>query len=158
MTSIDYETIFSSFLGSITDYDFAQLSMSESFSLMTEYLHTALAESYLRRVFSSVSLDDDAQTLSYELKYVVDEIGDNDFIISLIAKWMVYEWLHKEVRSKNLTSQFFGTKEQKFFSQSNHLTEMRALLDDVYKEARFMLQDRGYINNSYIGGASNGQA
>lgn len=113
MTSIDYETIFSSFLGSITDYDFAQLSMSESFSLMTEYLHTALAESYLRRVFSSVSLDDDAQTLSYELKYVVDEIGDNDFIISLIAKWMVYEWLHKEVRSKNLTSQFFGTKEQK---------------------------------------------
>ena len=56
MTSIDYTVIFESFLGDITDYDFANLSMSDSFFLMTEYLHKALAETYVRRLFSSITI------------------------------------------------------------------------------------------------------
>lgn len=152
MTSIDYDVIFENFLGNVTDYDFANLSMSESFSLMTEYLHKALAEAYLRRIFSSITLDDEGQTLSFEMAHVVDEDADTEFVINAIAKWMVYEWLHREVKSKNLTGQFLGGKEQKFFSQSAHLSELRALMDDSYKEARFFIQDRGYISNSYLSG------
>ena len=113
MASIDYTEIFESFLGNVTDYDFVNLSMSDSFVLMTEYLHKALAETYLRRLFSSLTLDDASQTLTYEMVYVIEDESDREFIINAIAKWMVYEWLHKEVRSKTNTAQFFGGKEQK---------------------------------------------
>ena len=113
MTSIDYEEIFENFLGNITDYDFANFSISESFSIMTEYLHKALAEAYLRRIFSSITIDDVSQTITFEMAYATDENADNEFVINAISKWMVYEWLQKDVRSKNLTLQFFGTKEQK---------------------------------------------
>ena len=154
MTSIDYQVIFENFLGNITDYEFANLSISDSFSLMTEYLHNALAETYLRRIFSSLTLDDETHILSYEMKYVVDDEADKEFVIDAIAKWMVYEWLHKEVRNKTNTTQFFGGKEQKYYSQAQHIAELRGLMDDVYKEARFFVQDRGYISNSYIGGTS----
>ena len=152
MTSIDYEVIFESFLGNVTDYDFANFSMSESFSIMTEYLRKALAETYLRRIFSSITIDDVSQTITFEMAYVVDEDADTDFVINAIAKWMVYEWLHREVKSKNLTSLFLGTKEQSVYSQANHISQLRGLMDDSYKEARFFVQDRGYISNSYIGG------
>lgn len=152
MTSIDYEEIFENFLGNITDYDFANFSISESFSIMTEYLHKALAEAYLRRIFSSITIDDVSQTITFEMAYATDENADNEFVINAIAKWMVYEWLQKDVNSKNLTLQFIGTKEQKYYSQKEMLVGLRGLLEEKYKEARFFVQDRGYISNSYIGG------
>lgn len=154
MTSIHYDEIFGNFLGNITDYDFANFTMSESFSIMAEYLHNALAESYVRRLFSTITIDDDAQIISFEMKHTVGEEEDKDFVINALSKWMVYEWLHKDVKSKNITSLFLGTKEQSMYSQANHLAQLRGLMDDSYKEARFYIQDRGYINNSYIGGAS----
>ena len=154
MTSIDYTPIFERFLGNITDYDFANLTMSDSFGLMTEYLHMALSEAYLKRIFTTITIDDETQTITFEMQYPTYEDGDNEFVIVTIAKWMVYEWLHRQVNSVNITAQFFGTKEQSAYSQANHLAQLRGLKDDAYKEARFAIQDRGYISNSYIGGTS----
>jgi hypothetical protein len=151
MTSVKYETIFSLFLGSITDYKLASLDEEDANVIMTEYLHKALAASYLSRIFSSISTDDDSQVFSYELKYTTD-MDEADFVCNAIAKWMVYEWLHNQVRSVVNTSQFFGGSEQKYYSQAAHIGELRALQDDAYKEARSFVMDRGWINNSYLGG------
>lgn len=151
MTSVKYETIFSLFLGSITDYKLASLDEEVANVIMAEYLHKALAASYLSRIFSSISTDDDSQVFSYELKYTTD-MDEADFVCNAIAKWMVYEWLHNQVRSVVNTSQFFGGSEQKYYSQAAHIGELRALQDDAYKEARSFVMDRGWINNSYLGG------
>lgn len=151
MSSLQYDSIFEKFLGNITDYDFANLSISDSYELMTEYLHKSLAETYVNRLFSSYELDDEINTLVYEMKHSVSEDADAEFISSALAKWMVYEWLHKQVRSVLNTAQMFAGAEQKFYSQANHIDELRGLLDDSYKEARFFIQDRGYIKNSYLG-------
>lgn len=153
MTSLKYDIIFSKFLGNITDYDFANLSTSDSYELMIEYLHKVLAEAYVNRLFSSYELDDEINTLVYEMKQSTSEDEDLEFISSALAKWMVYEWLHKQVRSVLNTAQMFAGAEQKFFSQQAHLSELRGLMDDSYKEARFFIQDRGYIKNSYLGGS-----
>ena len=153
MSSLQYNSIFEKFLGNITDYDFVSLSISDSYELMTEYLHKSLAETYVNRLFSSYELDDEINTLTYEMKQSISEDNDAEFISSALAKWMVYEWLHKQVRSITNTAQFFGGAEQKFYAQANHLSELRGLMDDAYKEARFFIQDRGYIKNSYLGGS-----
>ena len=153
MSSLKYDVIFSKFLGNVTDYDFTRLSISDSYEIMTEYLHKSLSESYVNRLFSSYEIDDETNTLTFEMKNPQSEETDLEFISSALAKWMVYEWLHKQVRSIVNTSQFYGGAEQKMFSQAQHISELRGLMDDTYKEARFFIQDRGYIKNSYLGGS-----
>ena len=153
MASISYSEIFSAFLGNITDYKLASLSEEDAQSLMTEYLHKSISEAYVRRIFSSLSADDVNMTLTYTMRYSQDDSGDEGFVVSAISKWMVYEWLHAQVRTTTLTEQMiFSSKEKSFYSQANHLSELRALQDDAYKEARFFIMDRGYISNSYLGG------
>lgn len=152
MTSLDYEEIFSSFLGSVTDYNLASLDATEAYDLMKEYLHKALAERYVARLFKTKKLDDDVQLFSFEMKKPIDEDSDREFVIEALAKWMIYEWLQKQVKSTSLTAQFFGGKEQKYYSQANHLTELRALSEDAYKEAYGFIMRRGYIDNEYLEG------
>ena len=151
MASITYDEIFSYFLGDITDYNLYNLSQSDAELLMTEYLHKAVAESYVNRLFSTYTLSDDVQRFEYEMIHVVGDDQDEEFVKTALAKWMTYEWLKRQVKSINNTAQLLAGKEQKFYSQSQHLSELRALQDDAFKEARFYLQDRGYIYNDYLG-------
>lgn len=152
MASIDYEEIFSSFLGSVTDYNLASLDATEAYETMKEYLHKALAERYVSRLFLSKKLDDEVQLLSFEMKYPTDEDSDREFVINALAKWMAYEWAQNKVNSTSLVAQFFGGKEQKFYSQSNQLTENKALKDSLYHEAYGFIMRRGYIDNKYLEG------
>ena len=46
----------------------------------------------------------------------------------------------------------FGSKEEKFYSQSQHLSELRGLVNDSRKQQRRMIADRGYAWNSYLDG------
>lgn len=152
MTSIDYEEIFSSFLGSVTDYNLASLEPTEAYDLMKELLHKALADRYVARLFSVKKLDDEVQQFSFEMKYVIDDDSDTEFVVSALAKWMKYEWLHRQVNNTALTAQFFGGKEQKYYSQSNHLSELQALQSSAYDEAYRFIRNRGYIDNTYLEG------
>ena len=154
MASISYEEIFSSFLGNVTDYNLASLSPTDAFEIMSEYLHKSAADPYVYRLFSEYSLDDEGQVLSYTLSNSVNDDTDKEFVINALAKWMVYEWLNSQVQSVTNIAQMFSNKESKFFSQAQHLAEIRGLKDDAYKAARFYIQNAGYVRNSYLGGAS----
>lgn len=152
MASIDYEEIFSSFLGSVTDYKLASLDATEAYETMKEYLHKALAERYVSRLFTSKKLDDEVQLFSFEMKYPTDEDSDREFVINALAKWMAYEWAQNKVSSTTLVMQMLADKEQRFYSQSNHLAENKALKKDLYDEAYGFIMRRGYIDNKYLEG------
>lgn len=152
MTSIDYEEIFGSFLGSVTDYNLASLDPTEAYELLTELLHKALADRYVARLFSSKELDDDVQKFSFEMKYVIDSESDSEFVINALAKWMKYEWQSNKVNNVTLEAQMFAGKEQKFYSQAMQITELRALQSSAYDEAYKYIMNRGYIDNKYLEG------
>ena len=153
MASVSYEKIFELFLGNITDFKLASLEKDDAQSLMTEYLHKALAASYLSHIFSTSVLDDDTETFTYTLSHDSGK-DETDFVCTAISKWMAYEWLQNQVKNSTLTHQMiFSSKEKSFYSQANHMAELRALKDDAYKEARGFVQDRGWIHNSYLGGS-----
>ena len=154
MTSIQYDDIFNSFLGNVTDYELAALTVSNAYENMTEWLHKAVSTPYLRRLFSSIVLDDDTQVMTYELAVIVDDESDKEFVISMLGKQMVYEWIHPRVNNVSNLNMFFGNKDQKFFSQAQHLSELRGIEEDAYNSVRRMIRDRTYIWNDYIGGAS----
>ena len=152
MASLSYDEIFSDFLGSVTDYDLASIDIDDMYGLMTEYLHKALSQSYVRRLFTTINFDDVVQNLSFEMNNGVDDTADLDFVKYILSKGMVVEWLKPQVRSKVNIAQFFGGKEEKWFSQAQHLSELRGLLEDTQLEMRKAIRDRGYIYNPYLEG------
>lgn len=152
MTSIKYDSIFSYFLGNIHDLEFANLSSDDAYELMTEYLKKSLADPYVNHVFASYSLDDEVQIVTFIMTYPTTDQADCDFVTAMLAKAMVVNWLKPLVTSKLNIAQFFGNSESKFYSQSNHLSELRNLYNETKLELKKMIRDYGYINNSYLGG------
>lgn len=152
MTSLSYEDIYSDFLGNMSDYQLASLNTSDAYELMTEYLQKGMRQSYVRDLFSTLTYDKEIQTLSYELVDVIEEERDKEFVLGVLSKAMVVEWLKPQVRNKLNVAQVFGTRESKFFSQQSHLSEIRGLLEDTELELRKEIRDRSSLHNSYIGG------
>lgn len=150
MPSLNYEEIFSSFLGDVEDYNLASLSVSDANEEMVEYLHKSLGNPYIRRLFSSLTLDDDIQIMSFEMRNSFDAYSDKEFIISILSKEMVVNWLSPFVYKTSLINQrITSSKESKFYSQAQHLSEMKGLFDDCKLEVRKMIRDRSYILTSY---------
>ena len=151
MASLLYEDIVSRVLTKITDYDFLKYDQEDIYSELTEKMKIALSKPYLRRLFSSISYDDIAKSMSYTLKYTTDEDADADFVAEAIALGIVVEWLEPQVKTTLLTHQMItSSKESKFYAQSNQLAQVKELLDTAKKEQRFLIQDRGWINNTYL--------
>ena len=150
MTSISYDRIFSYFLGLVEDNIFWTASKDDTTEILTEYLHKSVYNSYVYHMFSSVSMEDPVQLLTFKMKHSVDEEADLQFVIVALAKWMKYEWLSPQLNTKVLTAQSYMGKEQKFYSQANHIAELREMTELAKKEARDFIRDRGYINNSYL--------
>ena len=67
MASLNYDDIYSRVLDKITDYDFLRISDSEIYEELNRKLRIALSKPYLRRLFSSISYDDEIQLFTYEL-------------------------------------------------------------------------------------------
>lgn len=151
MTSIDYELVFSNFLGSINDPSFAKNDLSTAYQQMTEWLHRASANPYIQNLFTSFTLFDDMQCLKFEMLHPSDNADmDNEFVCEVLAKEMVLQWLRPSLQSKTLVAQFFGGSEQKFYAQSNQLAETRSLYETTREEVKAMIRDRGVIHNSYL--------
>lgn len=148
MSSICIEDIFSMFLGYIKDYDLLRSQTCVTTSFMDEWLRKAYSKPYLRRLFSSLTRND--ETLTYELKHVTTEEEDTEFVSDILALGMVVAWLSPIVRSKVNLSQMFSGKEVNFFSQASHTDVLRGVLEDAKLEQRKLIQDRGFITNSYL--------
>ena len=149
MTS-DYENIYSRFLMRVTDYQLAGLRESLATELMNGWMKATLARPYVRRLFVQLTIDDDGETLDYEMKFPVSEDEDKEFVEEMIAIGMMVEWLSPKYHSTLNTMQFFSNSEQKFYSQANHMTELREMYKSAKNELRKMIRDRGYIYNGYL--------
>lgn len=151
MTSV-FEDIFSRFLLKVTDYNFVRLEEDTVNEMMIGWLKATLSKPYVRRIFSSLTIDEDFEEIEFELKNPVDEQSDADYVEELVATGMVVEWVTPQVNSVINTQQMLSGKEVKFYSQSQHLAELKGLLSDSNQALRKMIRDRGYFSNSYISG------
>ena len=135
-----YETIYNRALQKIKDFDLALLPEEDMEDMLHSWLISAIAK--FRKCSSDLSDRDD------ELKTFNVDLEDEE--IEILALLTVSEWLEPQVNSTLLTSQFFGGKEEKWFSQSSHLAELKALRDGTRTEARKLMRDYSYQANSYF--------
>ena len=152
MASLDYNKIYSRLFSKIEAYDFIELPEDELNDFLCNWIHSASANPYVRRLFKGFNLDDEILTISYEMKYSVDEFSDEEFITEILTFGVVVAWLEPKINSINNIAQMFGSKEEKFYSQSQHLSELRNLVNDAKKQQRRMITDRGFAWNSYLDG------
>lgn len=150
MIALEFDDIYSSFLQKIDAYDFLELSDDEIAEFMGGWIKSAGSKPYVRRLFSTYDCDVDSGQLTFEMAYQVDEDMDTDFVIEILALGMVIEWLRPRLHSIENMYQVFGGNESKFFSQAQHLKEIRALYESTKNEQRKMIRDRGYLYNDYI--------
>lgn len=152
MASLSYDEVFELFLGNITDPVLANMDTNTAYEYLSEYLHKAVAPSYVRRLFSSIKLDDQVQLITYEMAKKTDDDADKDFVKTMLGKAMAVQWLSPQINSKINIAQMFTGPDRKFYSQSNHIAEIRGIKEDMEKELQYYILTRGYISNKYLEG------
>ena len=138
MTS--YETIYNRALAQITDPLLAQIP-EEDFEIM---LHDWLMDAIVEPVVGEYDFSDRDE----ELKQFNFDISDRDQ--KILSIHMVRGWLAPQIKSVTLANQVYSGKETKFYAQANHLAELRALDEQLRKDADLLFCRGTYLNNDYF--------
>ena len=135
-----YEKVYERFLSKITDFNLAEVDDYSFDKMMYGWLNSSIVR--MRKCKHNLSLRDDSlQEFSEDLL---------DLEIELLALGMVDAWVTPMLNSTELTLQFIGGKEEKFYSQSQMLAELRNLKKDNSLEMNRLHNYFTYTNNSYF--------
>lgn len=162
MLSIPYDEIYSRFMALVEAHDLAALievddegvtDDSNARNMMNEWLMSVRSNPRVRKLFASISLDTSIETVFCELKTPVDDEYDESFVVEVLALGVAWKWVTPKYQSVLNTSQFFGGKEQQYYSQANHMGELKKMYETAESSLYKLISSHGYYNNSYIGGA-----
>ena len=137
MTS--YETVYGRFLNRTTDFNLGDLDDHTLNEMLKGWLHSAIVKT---RTSTDLSARDD------ENEVFNNDLSDLD--IELLAMGMTLAWLDPTINSTELTLQFIGGKEEKYFSQANHMTALKDLRESTKVEMQKLYRDSTYLNSSYF--------
>lgn len=75
----------------------------------------------------------------------------SQFEIRIISMQMAIDWLEPFLNTPLLLNQVYGTKEEKFYSQANHLEAIQARSESMKKELSNLICNKGYsdLYNEY---------
>ena len=136
MTS--YVDVYERFLNMTTDFSFVELDDDTLKKMMKDWLCSAIVKT---RTASDLSRDDENESFNNDLK---------DMDIELLAMGMKLAWLDQRINSTEYVNLFVGGKEEKFYSPSSQLSELRALRADTLREMQQIYTYDTYNNDSYF--------
>lgn len=134
-----YEKVYSRFLSRTTDFNLAE---------MDDYTLNEMLKSWLCSAIVKTRTSSDLSTRDEENEVFENDLTDLD--VELLAMGMTLAWLDQTLNSTELTLQFIGGKEEKYYSQANHIAELRALRTDTLREMQKLYTYDTYTNNSYF--------
>ena len=138
MTS--YTILYDRALAQISDPLLAQLPEEDLEYMLHDWLMDAIVEPVVGEY--------DFSDRDEELKQFNFDISDRDQ--KILSIHMVRGWLAPQIRSVTLTNQVYSGKESKFYAQANQLAEMRALDEQLRKDADLLFCRGTYLNNDYF--------
>lgn len=135
-----YEKVYNRFLQKISDFNLAEVDDYSFDEMMNGWLNSAAIR--VRKCQHDLSKRDD------ELQEFEEDLSDLE--IELLALGMVDAWVSPMLNSTELTLQFIGGKEEKYYSQSQMLAELRNLKKENSLEMNRLHNYYTYTNNSYF--------
>lgn len=137
MTS--YAAIYDRATRYLTDFDLGAMSDDDLEDTLHGYLVSAISN--FRRCKNDLSdRDDEIRQFNTDLLDVEQEI-----LAILVAR----AWLQPQINSTLLTAQVFSDKEQKYYSQAAHLSELLNLDEKLKLDAQKLSRDYSYSFGSY---------
>ena len=130
--NISYEKVFDRYFGLIDDVKELSLKESDLHEILAERLHSAISSPFIRRLFSTLKLDDEMEQFEFELTTSVDEYSDEEFVIELFSKGMAIKWLEPKVKSLE-----------------NTVRLNKALLKEMKIEQKKLIRDYGFAFKPY---------
>ena len=134
-----YEKIYGRFLSHTTDFDIAELDDNTLYEMLKEWLHASIIRT--RTSSNLLSRDDENEVFNNDL---------SELDVELLAMGMRLSWLDQRINSTEYASLFVGGKEEKFYSPSLQLAELRALRADILREMQQLYTYNTYNKNSYF--------
>lgn len=134
-----YAKVYGRFFNKMTDFNLAELDDHTAEEMLKSWLHSAIVNV---RTSSNLSARDD------EDETFINDLTDND--IELLAMGMTMAWLDQYLNSTENVLQFIGGKEEKYYSQANHIAELRAMREDIRVEMKRLHSYGTYKSNSYF--------
>ena len=128
-----YSNIYKRFLNKISDVKLLELSDEDIQEMLHDWLTSSIAK--FKKCKNDLSYRDEILE-----QFNIDLL---DIEIEIISIMMVKEWLEPQLNSTLLTSQFFGSKEEKFYAQANQIEKLMALSKKSELEARKLMRDYG---------------
>ena len=135
-----YEKVYNRFLQKISDFNLAEADDYSFDEMINGWLNSAVIR--VRKCQHDLSKRDD------ELQEFEEDLADLE--IELLALGMVDAWVTPMLNSTELTLQFIGGKEEKYYSQSQMLSELRNLKKENSLEMNRLHNYYTYTNNSYF--------
>lgn len=138
MTS--YETIYNRALSKIEDPTLAMLNDEDLENMLHGWLTSAIAK-HRKCTHDLSDRDDELRQFNVDLTDIEQEI---------LAILMTREWVGQQLKSVTNTLQVYSGKETKYYSQAQHLSELRALDESLRLEAQQLSRDYTYVDNDYF--------
>ena len=135
-----YDNIYDRFVNKITDFNIIELDDYSLGDMFQGWLKSAIVRS--RKCQHDLSKRDD------ELQEFEEDLSDLE--IELLALGMVDAWVSPMLNSTELTLQFIGGNEEKYYSQSQQLAALQNLKKENLLEMNGLHNYYTYTNNSYL--------
>lgn len=134
-----YEKVYNRFLNRTTDFNLADLD---------DYTLNEMLKGWMQSAIENVRTNADLYDRDDEEEMFNEDLSGRD--IELLAMGMTMAWLDQYLNSTENVLQFIGGKEEKYYSQANHIAELRALREDTRVEMKRLHSYGTYKNNSYF--------
>lgn len=160
MLTITYKAIYSKFLSLVEAYDLTQVynnstTTEDANELLREWMNSVKSNPRVRRLFKTLILDNDNQQLTCEINASQgDDASDQDFVIDIFGIGMAYYWVHPKYLSVLNAAQMIGGKEEKFYSQANHMEQLANMSKAAKEEMNKVIKDYNTMYNSYLSAKS----
>lgn len=134
-----YKKVYSRFLALTTDFNLAEFDDYTLNEMLKSWLYSAIVKT---RTSSDLSARDEE-----------NEVFENDLTdldVELLAMGMSLAWYDQTLNSTELTLQFVGGKEQKYYAQSSHINALRERRSEILREMKQLYTYDTYANDSYF--------
>lgn len=135
-----YEKIYNRFSQKITDFNLIEVDDYSLDGMLLGWLNSSIVN--VRKRDRNLSLRDD------EVQEFQEDLSDLE--IEMLALGMKLAWIDQYLNSTENVLQFIGGKEEKYYSQANHISEIRELRKDTLREMNSLHNYDTYVNNSYF--------
>lgn len=148
---LSYEKVFSRVRNKINDPKELSLDEDDLLEIYTERLHSVIGNVRIRRLFSSLDLNDESEEITWVLKNTITGESDDveeEFVVELLTLAMIIEWLQPKVDDITYIGMAIGGKEEKILNNA-HKSNMERL-QSLNTQLSKMCRDHGYLYNDYL--------